>query len=233
MVPILCKNWGCAQCGPMKAAWLKRQVGAAVASGQLVSFWTLTIRTSTCTPWESFELVARAWDRLSKRVKRQYGPFEYVWTREATKRGFAHLHVCASVSIDQAWLSSAWLECTGGSWIVDVQPIESEKVANYLAKYVVSQACSRPRGPGGEASKLNVYGHSKGVVFEPFTRAPEGSHVIVADLPYRDALALLPRDGRQVVKLKGAPSIEFEDWGSSETMAHIRRQVEGVQPRRE
>lgn len=189
----------------MKASHLKRNIQVHVSSGLLGYFNTLTTWTKTCSAAESYGLVAESWVRLHKRVTRLEGPFEYVWTREATKRGYAHLHVLTSCELDEDWLREAWRDASGGSWVVDAQPVASVKAANYLAKYVVSQATDRPRGPDGRVSKLRIFGKSKGVKFEPFTAPAEEGKALVFGVPWRSLRSMVPADGIQLEKVFGAP----------------------------
>ncbi len=99
IAPQLCDTWACKVCGPRRVAWLKRQLGAAVERHGLDQFWTLTIWTKTCTPVESFEVATRAWHKLRTRLQQVHGRFSFVWTIEATKQGYAHLHLLTSLPI--------------------------------------------------------------------------------------------------------------------------------------
>jgi hypothetical protein len=160
-------------------------------------------------------------------VHREYGRFDYVWTRERTKRGWAHLHALASVEVDQSWLSGAWLEVTGGSWVVDVKPIESNRVGDYLAKYCTKEARRRARLSDGTRRRTRVFSKSRGLVFEPFI-AGGGSGGVLVPLPWYELRDRVQGAGGALAeKVIGAP------WQvlSSETVAAVwpvEAAVEGV-----
>jgi len=189
----------------MRAAWLKRQLSRLVAEGTLRYFWTLTVQTDSCDVEESFYFVADAWTRLHKCLVREYGSFQYVWTREGTKRGFGHLHMLTDLEISHGELSSAWLKATGTSWVVDVQPVESTRAGSYMAKYCVSEARNRPITTSGLRTRLRVYSRSKGVIFEPFVQKGRGEGELVRR-PWRDVRReLADRGFIQHEKVIGSP----------------------------
>jgi len=193
IAPQLCDTWACKVCGPRRVAWLKRQLGQAVERHGLDQFWTLTIWTKTCTPVESFELVTKAWHKLRTRLQQLYGHFSFVWTIEATKRGYAHLHLLTSLPIARRELSDRWRQASGGSFVVDTQPIASAKASNYLAKYCVQQATLRQEPAWAQLAGKRMFSKSRDVVFEPFrTRSEDaGGAWEVWERPYWDAAARL------------------------------------------
>ncbi len=175
IAPQLCDTWACKVCGPRRVAWLKRQLGAAVKRHELRQFWTLTIWTETCTPVESFELVTKAWHKLRTRLQQVHGRFSFVWTIEAMKRGYAHLHLLTSLPISRRELSDRWRQASGGSFIVDTQPIASAKASNYLAKYCVQQATLRQDPAWAQLAGKRMFSKSRDVQFEPFRTRSEGA----------------------------------------------------------
>lgn len=176
--PVLCDCWACALCGPRRAAWLKRELAAAQERYGLGYFSTLTIGTRTCSPAESDALITTAWDKLAQRITRKYGRFSYVWIREHTKKGMAHLHLLMSVAVDLSWLSEAWMECTGGSWIVDVQPVESSRAGDYVAKYCTQQGRDRARPEFEHLRGRRFFSKSRDVQFAPFRGDPPRVEVL-------------------------------------------------------
>lgn len=224
--PVLCDRWTCALCGPRRAAWLKRELKAAQLQYELRFFWTLTIRTSTCTPTESDELVTAAWNKLEQRIKRKYGRFSFIWIREHTKKGYAHLHLLVSLDVDPGWLSASWLASTGGSWIVDVAPVDSSRAGDYLAKYCTQQAGDRELPEYAHLAGRRFFSKSRDVQFAPFRGTPERSRVLNEetgelvptspwhrqDVPYWDYLEMQERRGwiRKVERRIGTPFAVLE-----------------------
>src|SRR6185312_1369423 len=179
IMPALCGRWTCLLCGPMRVAWLKRQLTQAQERYGLAYFWTLTVWTETMpAKWSDWAITA-AWNRLRTTLVRRFGPLSYVWIREHTKRGYAHLHLVADLPIERADLSDLWREASGGSYVVDVQPVETQYVADYLSKYCTQEATTRNE-PGMEHMKgRRLFSKSRDVRFDPF-RAP-GAKVEVTD----------------------------------------------------
>ncbi len=211
LAPVLCHQWKCGRCGPPRAAWLKREIKAQVDSGLLTEFWTLTVRTSTCTPAESFQLVSKSWEKLRKVLQKHHGHFEFIWVREVTKRGYAHLHLLTSLQLDPAELSRLWLQSTGGSWIVDAQSVESDRAANYISKYVVEESTRRAAENALGMQKARVFSKSKGILFEPFIKPAEGEVVVVAK-GWRAALHEAMSYGTvEAVKIKGSPWVKISE----------------------
>ena len=193
IAPQLCDTWACKVCGPRRVAWLKRQLGAAVERHGLEQFWTLTIWTETCTPVESFDVVTKAWHKLRTRLQQVHGRFSFVWTIEATKQGYAHLHLLTSLPITRRELSDRWRQASGGSFIVETQPIASAKASNYLSKYCVQQATLRQDPAWAQLAGKRMFSKSRDVQFEPFRTRSEGAGGAweVWERPYWDAAAKL------------------------------------------
>ena len=72
-----------------------------------------------------------------KRIRKEWGAFEYLLVFELTKIGTPHIHVSArGPFIDKNWLSRTWNELTG-SFIVGIRKIKSTAdCANYMSKYM-------------------------------------------------------------------------------------------------
>lgn len=180
VIPVLCDTWACKLCGPRKAAWLIRELKLAQERYHLDYFWTLTVWTEQCTAERSYELVKYWWSLLRRRLGRAYGKFSFVWIQESTKAGYAHLHLFCSLDVTWAELSALWLEVTGGSYIVDVEPVESERASSYLAKYCTEQARQRAEPGYGHLKGKRFFSKSADVQFGPF-RQSQGEEVEVPD----------------------------------------------------
>lgn len=208
LAPVLCDCWSCELCGPRRVAWLKREIGQAVTRYGLRYFWTLTIWTESCTAPESFGLCTRAWNTTATNLKRDRGRFSYVWTIEATKRGYAHLHLLVSLDVERGELSRRWRNATKGSFIVDVQSVHSARAANYLSKYCVQQATARRDPAWAELAHKRLFSKSRDVEFTPFRGAEsdQESGWGVIERPYWTVAAEL-RQGAEVVteRTKGVP----------------------------
>lgn len=177
IIPCLCCQWACSMCGVMRSAWLKREVNEARQREALVYFWTLTIWTETMPAQWSDKAISAFWNHLRRDLVRWFGPMAYVWLREHTKAGYAHLHLLTDMPITQADLSAMWEEVSGGSYIVNVAPVESEKVSDYLAKYCTQEATARATPEGAHLKGKRLFSTSRGVKFAPFR--PPGAKVEV------------------------------------------------------
>lgn len=208
LLPALCGCFGCQLCGVRRAAWLKEQIGQAVPRYDLRWFWTLTIWTESCTPAESFALATAAWHVTRTRLGEAHGRFSYLWTIEATKAGYAHLHLLAALDVPRVELSERWRSATHGSFIVDVQPVRSDRAANYLAKYCIQQATIRRELGGDELRGKRLFSKSRNVHFEPFRSPGDGSWAMI-ERPYWDMAAEL-RSRAPVLseRVQGVPCLQ-------------------------
>ena len=135
-VTLKCRSWGCDICQPDRS----RQLVALARSGKPNTFVTLTSNPATGgSPASRARRLAHAWPKLVKRIKAKYGysHIPYFCVFEATKKGEPHLHILLRVKwIDQRWLSNQMRELTSAP-IVDIRHVtNSNKVANYISKYV-------------------------------------------------------------------------------------------------
>lgn len=226
--PVLCDTWGCPICGVRRAAWLKKHVQQSVWRYRLIRFWTLTVSTQGCTAAQSYRVVKAAWNRLHAVLRKHYGAFSYVWVRETTQRGYAHLHVLTSLTITQRELKNRWFSASRGSHQAKVEGVTDEGAANYLAKYVSQEATERRRAWTADGERDRNYGKSGDVRFPCFrcgeehpTARKEGGKVVhvpcprpddyVAWLrwaqPYKEAVELLERVARvERAELAGVPA---------------------------
>lgn len=135
LIPIKCKSWDCKYCSKRKAY----QAASRISSGAPNKFITLTIRhDGHPSPGLLLPLAKHAWPIMVKRIRREFGSFEYALVWELTKKGAPHLHIAArSGYIPQRWLSAQWDSLTN-SPVVDIRAIRSpHKVAKYVIKYML------------------------------------------------------------------------------------------------
>lgn len=106
-----------------------------------------------------------------------------------------------------AWLSQAWRECSGGSYIVDVAPVESASAGSYLAKYCTQQASLRAL-PGYEhLHSQRFFTKSRDVQFAPFLAPSEDGGWVPWARPYWDAVGVLRSLGgvAPIQRVQGSP----------------------------
>jgi len=104
-----CKLWTCQYCARKNAqqwrAGIAESVGRIGASAW--TFFTFTLdseyhdkRLSPQARYDaSMNFIKRSWDPLMKRLKREYGKFEYIRVLEQHKSGALHIHMLASCEI--------------------------------------------------------------------------------------------------------------------------------------
>jgi hypothetical protein len=208
--PTLCDAWACPFCGVRKAAWFKRELHAAQVRHHLNTFLTLTVNTNSVSAAASASRIKEWWHTLHVGLSRDYGHSSYVWAHEHTQRGWSHLHLLTTLELEPSALSTRWRHVTGDSFIVDVQPVESDRASDYLAKYCTEQATLRATPEYAHMVGKRFYSTSRDIRFQPFrngrnpdegaspwTRIPIPYHEIVARLRAKDAevtqrLAVVP-----------------------------------------
>lgn len=138
IISITCKNWGCPVCGRKKVAHYAQKVSAAKPNRLI----TLTVNPSHWTnPREAYDGTRRCIPKLSARIRKQFGEFEFFRVLEATKKGWPHYHlITRSPYIPQHVLSHEWNELTRAP-IVDVRQMDkTTKTYWYVVKYLGKQA---------------------------------------------------------------------------------------------
>lgn len=78
------------------------------------------------------------WKKLTDTLRYYYPHLLIFWVKEYTQKGTAHLHFISSQSLDGAWLSRAWLQITGTSYVVKCgnSSFEIKNAAGYMLKYM-------------------------------------------------------------------------------------------------
>lgn len=138
LIPVRCKAWDCPVCGPKRT----RQVAAKIAAALPNKFITLTLKPRNGQSLESmFHEVKDAFTKLVKRIRREFGRFEYALVWELTKHGVPHAHIAAqSDYIPQKWLSRNWRELIA-SPVVDIRAVKRPgQIARYVSKYLIKNA---------------------------------------------------------------------------------------------
>lgn len=136
-----CKDRFCDPCSAERARHIARCVGE-FARDRTVRLVTLTLRQSKRTLKQDIDRLYNAFVKLRRRAtwkQTQDGGMYFVEIKR--RRGddgwHTHLHVLTEGQwLSKSWLSHAWNELTGDSYIVDIRLCESgERAAQYVAKY--------------------------------------------------------------------------------------------------
>lgn len=158
---LRCKMWTCEYCARQNAMQWRAAITHYIANGgeRVWSFHTFTMpewvhkagRNSTEKYELSCGLIRKNWDALSKRLKREYGKFQYVRVIEQHKSGVAHIHYLASFHAGDVrrvereddsiyhyspTIKEHVVDCDFG-YILDNRNItESDKAAYHVGKYI-------------------------------------------------------------------------------------------------
>ena len=136
-----CKDRFCDPCSAERARHIARCVGE-FARDRTVRLVTLTLRQSKRTLKQDIDRLYAAFVKLRRRAawkQTQNGGMYFVEIKR--RRGddgwHTHLHVLTEGTwLSKSWLSHAWNDLTGDSYIVDIRLCESgERAAQYVAKY--------------------------------------------------------------------------------------------------
>jgi hypothetical protein len=126
-IPAPCKQWTCPHCGPIKKNKLLDRIttGATIRSvqdgGYRLRFMTLPLSPtvneylSLTQAWAQFR--ANAW-------KSGYRIRHYFWTRERTKAGAWHMHVCINVFVPWQRIQHWWRLATG-CYVTDISAVDA------------------------------------------------------------------------------------------------------------
>jgi hypothetical protein len=166
-IPAPCKQWTCPHCGPIKKNKLLDRIttGATIRSvqdgGYRLRFMTLPLSPtvneylSLTQAWAQFR--ANAW-------KSGYRIRHYFWTRERTKAGAWHMHVCINVFVPWQRIQHWWRLATG-CYVTDISAADAgtpiRRMAAYMAKYI-SKNLDMANFPKG----MHRYGFSRDVAWK-------------------------------------------------------------------
>lgn len=98
---LRCKKWSCPHCAKLNQTQWRVFLGATLPA--ISPTWTLITFTAH-RKWHknenSLKNIMSGWDRLMKRLKRDFGRFEYVRLYERHASGEFHVHMLCSVNCD-------------------------------------------------------------------------------------------------------------------------------------
>lgn len=219
ITPTRCHRWDCPHCAPVR----KAEVMARARAGRPERIIVLTLR-----PMPSKNLSARIdyirlmWRRLLQRIRRQYGPIEWMAALELQKNGTPHLHILQrGPYISQRWLSAAWMHLTG-SFRVHISKIDHERGAiDECTKYLTKTASEVQKSAPGRP----VYTMSRGWLPADFVAKadsepidPWSAHFC---LSWKDALHTLERIGSTVEPVPEDTSRHRVTWRAPPTPAAL------------
>ncbi len=220
VIPMMCKTWGCPQCGPrLGKMWI-----AVISSQKIERFMTLTCDPKKFRdPQKAVAWMKIAFGTLVRRIRARYGALEYAGVWELHKSGWPHFHVALKgCYIPQAWLSLQWSGLGVGRvvWISRVG--SARECARYLGKYLMKGARRTYDHLGG----LRLVQVSRGFTGKGLVESPDRDRVpamalwvparygeVLEYLTNDLGLAFRSEDGRGVIELRAPPG---GIWGKSE-----------------
>lgn len=147
---VKCKSYSCSDCGPRKAAQLRKAIAAKAQELDLTRFLTLTLDPSKIPADADLVQYVRGevWAKFRVYLKRKYGKvIVYIAVLEFTEAGIPHLHVLVDRYIPQKWISDSWSALGGGRIVYIERLYNVHKIAHYLAKYLTKDVIlSAPAG---------------------------------------------------------------------------------------
>lgn len=146
-----CKRWDCPVCGPKNAykARLRALVGyqTFLDLGHKMSFLTLTPHEKL-TSAASIPVMASAWVKLNRRIKRASQHHNYFLIPELHQSGKLHFHALTDAALKKKWWKDNGRAC-GMGYQNDLQEVkEAGGVGGYLTKYLAKtlQNSNFPKG---------------------------------------------------------------------------------------
>lgn len=233
-----CKMWSCGYCANInRRVWLAR-IMLEVGKDEIKewTFFTFTLRGKDHkSSQHSLSVWRSTWDKLMKRLKREYGPFSYVRVFETHKSGAFHVHMMASTSVPDVELrvreldsSEYWhsekvkghLDALKLGYIHDCKPIvedgrvdssKSALIASYVGKYLTKEIQSDVR----KSLKLAKMGRVRMIqASHKFAQVPtnETDRVWVAGpLKFNEAIEVW-HNGNDVVDVDRKLTITADDY---------------------
>lgn len=165
-IPMRCHRWECSYCAPYRLRDLQSRARRGHPERHIVL-------TSRPKPERTFAQNAK-WIRqrfaiLVTKIRRTFGPFEYMAALEQHKNGAPHLHIlCRGRYIPHRWLATAWSKLTG-NFIVHIKAVDRTRAAvNELTKYLAKTAAALTES-GGTTTPIST---SNNWLLDPPERDP-------------------------------------------------------------
>jgi hypothetical protein len=106
---LRCKQWKCEYCGEKnRKIWQAHLLSVLPEISEKWSFLTITCMPSYHRKNLTLEFIIKNFDRLMKRLKRQWGEFQYVRIYECHKSGKFHAHLLISYQPSDSLEKLVW-----------------------------------------------------------------------------------------------------------------------------
>jgi len=134
IIPVRCGSWDCEYCGPYKRGLLISKLLRCKPQR------AITITCSSLdfdTALQQTDVMKDAWQKLVKRIRRRFGPFEYILIWELHTSGRPHAHaLMRGCYLPLKWLRKNWQDLTR-SWNIEIRKIgNTQQDVAHLAKYL-------------------------------------------------------------------------------------------------
>lgn len=153
---VRCGSWDCPVCAPRKARKLMRRAhhGQIAIEGKqdgfrdLYNFKLLTLtyggneKRKTASPAEAAKEMSKAWDKLVKAMREEFGHFLFLKVFETHKDGWPHLHILLVGKNISPWEVRAYIEKLWrykyhfGFIKLNSNPDSRTKAISYILKYL-------------------------------------------------------------------------------------------------
>lgn len=134
-----CNQWSCPHCAKEKQKeWYlltARGVQMYQESGLTLRFLTITARPGKTTSATLLSFAA-AWPKLSRRIKRAAGVWEYVAVAEMHKSGKMHMHIIGTCDVTSHWLHNNAYQCGLGYMAKSIAVGNGNQCGAYVTKYL-------------------------------------------------------------------------------------------------
>lgn len=136
---VSCKRWNCQHCGPRKLRRMLKRINGV----RYRQFLTIAVKQSTDIR-DDLDLLSRAWNSLSRWLKRNYNRGHYAWTTEDSRRGTnVHRHIVLDCDhIPHRQLMKAAARCGLTAQIKVKRIYDQEPLLHYITK-----SCTKIRLP--------------------------------------------------------------------------------------
>lgn len=144
---VQCGQWSCPNCAKYLARlWAWRCRLHVEAASTPAYFWTFTLRGKFRTPEKGYVALPGLWDNLRKRIQRRLGTWQYCAFVEGQPQRdwMPHFHVI-SMRKSPYRIKDLAMDCGFGFEAYE-RPINSQKAANYCAKYASKINPATPKG---------------------------------------------------------------------------------------
>lgn len=144
---VKCGQWSCVSCAKdLARLWAWRCRLHVEQANTQAYFWTFTMGSRVRTAARGYAILPTLWDNLRKTVQRSCSDWSYcAFVEGQTHRGnMPHFHVISMISAPRR-IKDLAVQC-GFGYQATQTPINSQKAANYCAKYASKTNPATPKG---------------------------------------------------------------------------------------